>query len=327
MICSLFIKSQTWLNVTTDYINNPSFEEYSACPQKYSTPGNLWIDSCIGWTAATNATSDYLNACANGLYPLAGVPNNIPMVNQLAYHGNGYCGFIANSLAASNMWCEYIQTTLINKFVIGKRYRFTMRIIPSKTILYGVSRIGVHFSSSKLTTGYQETSFKFTPTLLNSKGVIEDTTKWFLFDEEFTATGNENIVTIGWFGDTLTSDNGYYDTILAQIIYRLPYYAVDSINLLESKIKEFNINVLTPNNDGVNDILDFSEYNFKNLKFELYNRWGNLVFNTNDVNLKWGGLNNKGIPLTDGVYFYIINAEIPDIKDKIQKNGYLSIIH
>lgn len=328
ILFSLGIKSQTWINVTTDYINNPSFEDYTSCPQNTSDPFNYWVDSCKYWSHVTYASPDYYNTCSNiFINPLFGVPYNYPLRYQLPYHGYGYLGFYAYGLINTNLWCEYVNSRLIKKLESGRKYKFEMRISPSKYNVYGITKIGVHLSPNSLSNNYQQTSFKFNPTMLNSKGIINDTTNWFLFEEEFTATGLENYITIGWYADTVTNDNGYIDTTFNQINYGYPYYAIDSINLLESKIKEFDVNVFTPNNDGVNDIIDFSEYNFKNLKFELYNRWGNLVFSTNDVNLKWGGLNDKSLPLSDGVYYYIIYAEIRNLKDKIEKKGYLTIIH
>ena len=329
MICSLFIKSQTWLNVTTDYINNPSFEDYTACPQNTSDPSNYWIDSCKNWSHVTYASPDYLNTCANGLFlPNAGVPNNIVMNLQYPFDGNAYLGFFAYGiLSGGNLWCEYIQTKVKHNLIKGRNYKFNMRIIPSKNNAYGISKIGVNMSENSLSNNFQQTSFKFNPTMLNSRGIISDTTKWFLFDEEFVANGNENFITIGWFADTLTSDYGYFDTITNQLDYGAVYYAIDSINLLELNVKDFNINVFTPNNDGVNDVIDFSQFNFKNMEFNLYNRWGNLVFNSSDINLIWVGFNNSNNDLKDGVYFYTLRAEIPDVKDKIEKKGYLSIIH
>lgn len=331
LVFCLFTKSQNYINVTTDYITNPSFEDYTACPQSYSSPGNLWIDSCNGWSSATYATSDYLNACANGIYPLAGVPNNFPMVNQMAFDGNGYCGFAANSLVSSlgGMWCEYIKTDLKQILKAGKKYRLQMRLAPSKLNFYGIAKIGAHFSTQQLATGFQETSFKFTPTIINTKGVISDTTKWFLFDEEFIANGSEKVLTIGWFCDTLTNDNGYFDSSINETIYGSPYYAIDSLNfLIEEKmlpdIKEFDFNILTPNNDGINDFIDFTKYNLSYLNFTVYNRWGNKVFESNNSKLKWNAINQSNENLKDGVYYFILEANQNETTSKTK--GFITII-
>src|SRR5690606_20332062 len=48
--------------------------------------------------------------------------------------------------------------------------------------------------------------------------------------------------------------------------------------------------VFTPNGDGVNDyIRPIINGNFKLQYFTIYNRWGNLVYTTNDANQGWDG--------------------------------------
>jgi gliding motility-associated-like protein len=319
MICSLGIKSQTWLNVTTDYVNNPSFEEYSSCPQNTSDPSNYWIDSCKNWSHVTYASPDYLNSCANGLFlPNAGVPNNIVMIRQYPFDGNAYLGFFAHAILGwGSLWCEYVQTKLNKKLINGKNYKYTMRISPSKNNAYGISKIGVNMSENSLSNNFQQTSFKFNPTMLNSKGLINDTTKWFLFEEEFVANGNENFITIGWFADTLTSDNGYFDSLSSQIIYADTYYAIDSINLLELSCTNNLPNIFTPNGDNVNDVFKLTNCGAI-LNTSIYNRWGNLVFQTENQNHFWDGRTTSGEECVDGIYYYIIETKEKTLKDFIQ---------
>jgi len=63
-------------------------------------------------------------------------------------------------------------------------------------------------------------------------------------------------------------------------------------------------NVITPNGDGMNDTwkvvsnCDITEFNLR-----IYNRWGQLVFSSNQVNIAWDGT-VYGSPAADGVYFY-----------------------
>ncbi len=329
--------SQTLINVTSQYINNPSFEDYTNCPLGTSDPNNYWIDSCLYWFHATYASPDYLNSCSNAINPLVGVPNNYVMGRQLPFHGNGYLGLLAHSvLGNGELWCEYIGTKLKMNLAANKQYKYTMRISPSKNNACGVSKIGAHFSQNSLANNTQKTSFKFAPTLLNSKGIIDDTTKWFLFDEEFTATGQESFLTIGWFADTLTSDNGYFDSLSNTIIYPDTYYAIDSINILEVQSdlfttqnllngSAFEVNIITPNNDGANEVIDFSKYNFTELSFTIYNRWGVLVYKTNDIRSSWDGKNNDGKTLSDGTYYYLLEGTTSK-NEAMQKHNYIVII-
>ncbi|OIP00385.1 MAG: hypothetical protein AUJ98_07505 [Bacteroidetes bacterium CG2_30_33_31] len=67
-------------------------------------------------------------------------------------------------------------------------------------------------------------------------------------------------------------------------------------------------NAFTPNGDGLND--DFGIYGiFENIdafEMQIYDRWGKLVFITNDITKKWNGQVDGQKPM-DGVYVYSIN--------------------
>ncbi len=65
-------------------------------------------------------------------------------------------------------------------------------------------------------------------------------------------------------------------------------------------------NAFSPNNDGTNDFF-YPVINRQVEKYELfiYNRWGNLVFNSNNQYQKWDG-KYQGEIVKEGVYYYII---------------------
>ena len=64
-------------------------------------------------------------------------------------------------------------------------------------------------------------------------------------------------------------------------------------------------NTFTPNNDGQNDLFIPYPYCFiEEVEFQVFNRWGELVFETNDPNLEWNGNNLRGNPLPSGTYYY-----------------------
>jgi len=61
-------------------------------------------------------------------------------------------------------------------------------------------------------------------------------------------------------------------------------------------------NIFTPNGDGDNDFFEFEGLgNFTNSTLKVYNRWGNLIFESVNYNNKWSG---EDFP--DGTYFYIL---------------------
>jgi len=86
---------------------------------------------------------------------------------------------------------------------------------------------------------------------------------------------------------------------------------------LDGKIDELIPNVFTPNGDAKNDFFKVNATNinscFDKFKIAVYNRWGELVFESDDFAFKWDGRNKKGKQLPDGVYFYMMQA---DFKEK-----------
>lgn len=66
-------------------------------------------------------------------------------------------------------------------------------------------------------------------------------------------------------------------------------------------------NVFTPNNDLQNDIFRTTSRNIVEWDSRIYNRWGQLVYNSSAPDVVWDGLYN-GNACDVGVYVYIIKA-------------------
>ncbi len=67
-------------------------------------------------------------------------------------------------------------------------------------------------------------------------------------------------------------------------------------------------NVFTPGGDGINDVYHpLLPYKFvEKIDLKVYNRWGNLVFETTDPQIDWKGTYlDTDEQLSDGVYFYV----------------------
>ena len=64
-------------------------------------------------------------------------------------------------------------------------------------------------------------------------------------------------------------------------------------------------NIITPNGDNTNDyfvIRNNSDYD--KISLQIYNRWGNLIYESDDYQDDWNGLDLEGNPVVEGVYFY-----------------------
>lgn len=83
------------------------------------------------------------------------------------------------------------------------------------------------------------------------------------------------------------------------------------------------INVITPNGDGLNDVLDYSDLRIKeNVKLQIFDRYGNLVFTSKDNHFIWDGKpSGRALPTTN--YWYILNWTEPDTNMPVSYKGWI----
>lgn len=91
-------------------------------------------------------------------------------------------------------------------------------------------------------------------------------------------------------------------------------------------------NVFTPNADGANDFFrPCLPYRFvSSVDFKVFNRWGQMVFETNNPEIMWDGTDqNNAKLLAEDVYFYtcIVNLSCIDCPPMKPLKGNIHIIH
>ncbi len=83
--------------------------------------------------------------------------------------------------------------------------------------------------------------------------------------------------------------------------------------------------VFTPNNDGFNDYFEVQTHWILNYQLSIYNRWGRLIFTSDDPSKQWDGNDPLGIPAACGTYFYVIEAMGKDFQ-KHSQNGTVTLL-
>jgi gliding motility-associated-like protein len=208
-----------------------------------------------------------------------------------------------------------------------------------------------------------EAVYKFfnskTATLIVSNGFCTDTsTRTFVLDNflkadfnsfldlcpnepnKFTSLSQGHIVSYSWqFGDGLTSNEvspaHIYAGPNATSAFVVRHTVVDSFgceSTAEKTVKVYSScylavpNAFTPNSDGKNDFLyPLNAIKADNLSFRVYDRWGQLIFETNNWKHGWDG-SFKGLPQPAGVYVWFLSFTDRGTKEHRQMKGTAALI-
>lgn len=295
-------------------IYNGDFELYDTCPSSMSSPSDLQIERCLGWYSPTLGTSDYYNSCATSM---VSIPNNA-VGYQVPLSGNAYLGLIPLYNVANDFgfWSEYVQSKLVTPLIANRKYHVSFFInVANYSNDYSIKNFGAHFSVQPIS----KTDFKPFTTIIpqiaySGNNFIIDTINWIEISGEFIANGGEEYITIGTFVDTLNFDTlCNYTDFPCDFTQFVTYYLIDNCELIEVENEVLIPNIFTPNKDGQNDLFSL---NFKFELIQIYNRWGQKMFES-DTGF-WDGRSSTGQNVPDGTYFYIITTENKTYKGYIQ---------
>jgi len=221
---------------------------------------------------------------------------------------------------------------------------------PSGGTLSGVTVSGQSLDHTNLNPGTYSVSYAYT----DANGCSSTTTGSYvlaspvqpgftyeLFCNELTANNTTPLVTENfsyeWFLDdeqisTQKSPVYGYDefgqfdlTLTVTDAYNCSYSSTQIVDLEQSidLTGFFFPNIITPNGDGVNDTLKMTEVADKCLDYniEIFNRWGQLVFEMTPESVPFSGKNEGGNELSPGVYYYVFESKrldcetTPELKD------------
>jgi gliding motility-associated-like protein len=101
----------------------------------------------------------------------------------------------------------------------------------------------------------------------------------------------------------------------------------DTIHLKVVKGPEIYVpTAFTPNGDGLNDKFKIIPVGITNIRyFNIYNRWGQLIFSTQDPSKGWDGT-VKGIPQPAGTYVWVVAGNSSVDQALLKKQGTLVLI-
>lgn len=98
----------------------------------------------------------------------------------------------------------------------------------------------------------------------------------------------------------------------------------NTVSLTEATTVYFP-NAFSPDNDGVNDYFGVVGMNAEFYNLKIYNKWGELLFDTSNTNEKWDGT-HKGKSVNEGVYVYTMTAKEKYSGKQISRSGTVTLL-
>ena len=156
----------------------------------------------------------------------------------------------------------------------------------------------------------------------------------------FNSLAKGNLTAHQWlFGDgtnsNVISPVHSYSPPYATKVFAVTYTVTNNLGCQKSITRPVTIysscnvtmsNAFTPNNDGLNDIFyPLNALKAERIDFRIYNRWGQLLFKSENWKRGWDGTFN-GAPQQIGVYVWILSYNDPDKKLTKQFRGTVTLI-
>lgn len=220
---------------------NPSFEEYTLCPERIDAKGVM--NGVDAWWQPTAGSSDYFNVCSGRD---CAVPRN-KMGVQTARTGVAYCGIYCSQAS----YREYLQTQLKSPLLPGHRYRVSFYVSLAEKSPHAIATIGAMLTSQRLSDSTwdvlmqresvdygdnqsQLISVYYKPQVVNDKDrVLDDMKSWTLVSGDFVADGGELFLTIGNFNSF--NNSTVVETNTANAVLQGAYYYIDDVSVVPTE--------------------------------------------------------------------------------------------
>lgn len=128
--------------------------------------------------------------------------------------------------------------------------------------------------------------------------------------------------------ETVFSQNVQYSRKYRVIAYKVGNPGISSMSNETEVIPTMYMyipNSFTPNGDGLNDMFGVSGEAIQSFSMQIFNRWGDKIFEANNVSQQWDGT-FKGTKVPEGAYVYKVFASSITGK-KTQKEGTITLIN
>jgi gliding motility-associated-like protein len=308
----------TTLTVTTDTIcgdgsSTISVKASGGASTKYVYTWNNGLISLNAHTVTPKQTTTYIIRTSDGcsddvldtvviaVYPA--FKTSIVTSPQQCYGQNGFIT-VTNTPPAnySYTWnTKPISTTSSLNVPAGKSY--TLRVLNVNT--------GCYFDTLIKVPSYPIVKALFSPTPNAECVTFDERTITFLDLCNGADTG------VWDFGDTIIQYMPGKSAGNCKDEYTLPICILPPTDI-------FIPDIFSPNQDGINDLLMVRGKGIVELKFILYDRWGEKIFETEDAQKGWDGT-FRGKAMDPAVFVYYVKAVLTT-GEKIERKGNISLV-
>lgn len=115
--------------------------------------------------------------------------------------------------------------------------------------------------------------------------------------------------------------SGIFEYMVKAVEDSVGYESISNIIELQQQATLFVPSAFTPNDDGTNETWLPVTFFVKEMHVMVFNRWGMLVFETDDKTLAWDG-NYKGDKAQQGTYYYVLKyTNFIDATEEVKKGS------
>jgi Secretion system C-terminal sorting domain len=222
-----------------NYVRNPSFEDYTICPDQYDEIRRATPWNCIDTTEdQPMGMPEYYNICA-GSNMSTGVPRS-GLNYQYPRSGGGMAGIQVYNDGRDGPFGyqrDYLQGRLHKTLTVDKEYCVTFYVALLEQSGYAINHVGVYLDDGSVDIGKDSLGSTLPLTMVPPQAfstiVIFDTLHWTKIQGSFISNGTESFITIGNFSDKAGT-----------VAYLLPHsgsigawYFIDDVSVIESGAK------------------------------------------------------------------------------------------
>jgi|GEM_PF-2658196 len=247
--------------------------DQTICTTSTTLTGNIPVNGTGEWIAMTSDPNQILTQVPPNAATVSNLSTNT--IYQYMYEIKGACGNPSQAV---------IQVT-----VGAGNFKITSISQPLDTVCVGSERELQAFVNTGQGSGSGSYTYVWT-----KKGTTQSVEK-----------------TVSTYTITTSAISETYYLYVKDNIHSGCVTDLDSVKIASIDFQKLSVpNLITPNGDGLNDVLKISEVGnlnkpmlAKGSTLSIYNRWGNEVFSADNYNNDWNAINTS-----DGMYYYYLKA-------------------